>query len=109
MRQIIDRMESIPNPPEIIRQKLLELANELAFVSGKKQYGYLKKPLKELVDSIVDELEKLPEVAAYYAAWNGLRDTLEGYYKSCPGSIIHSRIKKSSVQSRTRSSRKRNV
>ena len=81
---IIDRMESIPNPPETIRQKLLELANELTSVSGKKQYGYLKKPLKELVDSIVDELETIPEVATYYAAWNGLRDTLEGYYKSTP-------------------------
>ena len=84
MRNIIDRMESIPNPPETIRQKLLELANELTSVSGKKQYGYLKKPLKELVDSIVDELETIPEVATYYAAWNGLRDTLEGYYKNRP-------------------------
>lgn len=84
MRQIVDHMESIQNPPEIIQQKLLELANELTSVSGKKQYGYLKKPLKELVDSIVDELETIPEVAAYYAAWNGLRDTLEGYYKSTP-------------------------
>lgn len=84
MRNIIDHMESIQNPPEMIQQKLLELANELASVSGKKQYAYLKKPLKEKVDSIVDELEALPEVAAYYAAWNGLRDTLEGYYKSTP-------------------------
>ena len=54
----------------------------MASVSGKKQYGYLKKPLKELVDSIVDELETMPEVAAYYSVWNGLRDTLEGYYKN---------------------------
>ena len=37
-----------------------------------------------MVDSIVDELEKLPEVAAYYSVWNGLRDTLEGYYKNRP-------------------------
>ena len=37
-----------------------------------------------MVDSIVDELEKLPEVAAYYAVWNGVRDTLEGYYKNRP-------------------------
>ena len=84
MRNIIDRMESISNPPEIIQQKLLELAAELRSVSGKKQYGYLKKPLKEMVDSIVDELETIPEVATYYAAWNGLRDTLEGYYKNRP-------------------------
>ena len=63
---------------------MLELALELRTVGGKKQYGYLKKPLKDMVDSIVDELEKLPEVAAYYAVWNGLRDTLEGYYKNRP-------------------------
>ncbi len=37
-----------------------------------------------MVDSIVDELEKMPEVAAYYSVWNDLRDTLEGYYKSKP-------------------------
>ena len=84
MRRIVDRLESVENPPGAIQQKLLELALELRTVSGKKQYGYLKKPLKDKVDSIVDELEKLHEVAAYYAVWNDLRDTLEGYYKNRP-------------------------
>ena len=82
MRKIVDRMESTAEPPASIQQKLLELAMELRTVSGKKQYAYLKKPLKDKVDEIVDELEKLPEVAAYYSVWNGLRDTLEGYYKN---------------------------
>ena len=62
----------------------MELALELRTVNGKKQHGYLKKPLKDKVDSIVEELENLPEVAAYYSVWDGLRDTLEGYYKSKP-------------------------
>ena len=84
MHDLVDRMESVSEPPASIQEKLLELALELRTVSGKKQYGYLKKPLKDMVDSIVDELEKLPEVAAYYAVWNGLRDTLEGYYKNRP-------------------------
>ena len=84
MRDLVDRMESVTDPPASIQKKLLELALELRTVSGKKQYAYLKKPLKEMVDSIVDELEKLPEVAAYYSVWNGLRDTLEGYYKNRP-------------------------
>ena len=84
MRRIVDQLETVENPPESIRQKLMELALELHTVNGKKQYGYLKKPLKDMVDSIVDELEKMPEVAAYYAVWNDLRDTLEGYYKSKP-------------------------
>ena len=84
MHDLVDRMESVSEPPASIQEKLLELALELHTVSGKKQYGYLKKPFKDMVDSIVDELEKLPEVAAYYAVWNGLRDTLEGYYKNRP-------------------------
>ena len=84
MRRIVDQLETIENPPELIQQKLLELALELRTATGKKQYGYLKKPLKDMVDSIVDELEKMPEVAAYYAVWNDLRDTLEGYYKAKP-------------------------
>ena len=84
MHDLVDRMESVSEPPASIQEKLLELALELRTVGGKKQYGYLKKPLKDMVDSIVDELEKLPEVAAYYSVWNGLRDTLEGYYKNRP-------------------------
>ena len=84
MHELVDRMESVSAQPASIQQKLLELALELRTTGGKKQYAYLKKPLKDKVDSIVDELEKLPEVAAYYAVWNGLRDTLEGYYKNRP-------------------------
>ena len=84
MRRIVDQLETVENPLESIRQKLMELALELRTVSGKKQYGYLKKPLKDMVDSIVDELENLPEVAAYCSVWNDLRDTLEGYYKNRP-------------------------
>ena len=84
MRRIVDQLETVENPSELIQEKLLELALELHTVNGKKQYGYFKKPLKEMVESIVDELENLPEVAAYYSVWNGLRDTLEGYYKNRP-------------------------
>ena len=84
MHELVDCMEAVSDPPASIQQKLLELALELCTTGGKKQYAYLKKPLKEMVDSIVDELEKLPEVAAYYSVWNGLRDTLEGYYKNRP-------------------------
>ena len=84
MHELVDRMESVSEPSASVQQKLLELALELHTVSGKKQYAYLKKPLKDKVDEIMDELEKLPEVAAYYSVWNGVRDTLEGYYKNRP-------------------------
>ena len=82
MHELVDCMEAVSEPPSSIQEKLLELALELRAAGGKKQYAYLKKSFKDMVDSIVDELEKLPEVAAYYAVWNGLRDTLEGYYKN---------------------------
>ena len=84
MHDLVDCMESVSEPPASIQEKLLELSVELRTVSGKKQYAYLKKSLKDKVDEIVDELEKLPEVAAYYSVWNGVRDTLEGYYKNRP-------------------------
>ena len=109
MHDLVDRMESVSEPPASIQEKLLELALELHTVSGKKQYAYLKKPLKDMVDFIVDELETLPEVAAYYSVWNGGRDTLEGYYKNRPGSTIRSRSRKNSARSRTPSFRKQNA
>jgi hypothetical protein len=56
----------------------------LGAVKGKRQYGYLPKDVKEIVDSIVDELARQPEVAACYGTWNELRDELERYYKDKP-------------------------
>jgi len=77
----IRQMEQVSGDDSAIVEKLLELAQQLESVQGKKVYGYLKKPLKSLVDSIVDELAKQPEVARCYDAWSTLRDELEGYYK----------------------------
>lgn len=84
MAGLIHAMESSTVHDPIIEEKLWELARGLESVSGKKQYGYLRKPLKALVDEIVAELEKVPEVARCYAVWNDLRDQLEGYYKTTP-------------------------
>lgn len=84
LRESLRQMENTACDDSIIAQKLLELSQQLDSVQGKKVYGYLKKPLKALVDSIVDELAKQPEVARCYDAWNQLRDDLEGYYKDSP-------------------------
>ena len=46
--------------------------------------GFLYAEKADRYLPIVDELEKLPRVAEYYAVWNDLRDTLEGYYKNRP-------------------------
>lgn len=84
MSTIISRMELSSLQSLSIEAKMQQLAQELKSVPGKKVYGYLNKPLKTLVDAIVDELATIPEVAAYYAVWNQLRDELEAYYRDTP-------------------------
>ena len=63
-------------------EKLMEhLAGRLRHTGGRKQYGYLKAPLKAVVDEIVDELAKDPYVAASYALWYELREDVLRTYK----------------------------
>lgn len=80
MRGLIYRMQHQLCESPIIEAKMSELVQALAVTTGKKQYGYLKKPVKQLVDAIVDELAKLPEVAECYEVWNQLHEELNGYY-----------------------------
>ena len=58
-----------------------ELAQHLKNVSGKKQYGYLKAPLKAVVDEIVDELAKDSRIASAYDLWYQLREEVLRTYK----------------------------
>ena len=43
-------------------------------------HGYLKKPLKQLVDTIVDMLAELPEVSECYEVWNQIHEELNECY-----------------------------
>ena len=52
----------------------------LETTTGKKQYGYLKKPLKQLVDTVVDALTELPEVSECYEVWNQIHEELNVCY-----------------------------
>lgn len=84
MGKLIREMASNLCDSPVIEQKMVMLSELLADAKGKKVYGYLKKPAKKLVDEVVDELAKLPEVAECYEVWNRLRDELECYYKDTP-------------------------
>ena len=81
LRGLIDQMRSgtLENPN--IERLMLDLAERLKTASGKKQYGYLKAPLKALVDGIIGELEKDPRVAAAYALWYQSREEVLRTYK----------------------------
>ena len=66
------------------RRALLELAAQLGAVKGKKSYGYLPKRLKNLVDKIVDEMERLPVVSKCYDHWLILQGKVDAYYHDKP-------------------------
>ena len=84
LRELVSTMESTICDSPVIELRMVQLANGLKDVTGKKVYGYLKKPLKAQVDAIVDELAKVPQVADCFETWNRLRDKLESYYKDSP-------------------------
>ena len=81
MKELIRQMLSgtLENPR--VEQLMGELAQRLKSTSGKKQYGYLKAPLKAIVDEIVDELAKDARVAAAFDLWYHLREEVLRTYR----------------------------
>ena len=61
-------------------KKLLDLSQKLDDVKGKKVYCYLSKPMKQLVDEVVDATGKLPTVNECYQRWWELQCQLNDYY-----------------------------
>ncbi len=82
MRELILRMEEGAADNPRIEELMTHLADRLRFTSGKKQYGYLKAPLKSVVDEIVDELARDPRVAQAYELWYEMREEVLRTYKN---------------------------
>ena len=61
-------------------QMIWNLSRQLGQVGGKKTYGYLPKPMKKLVDEIVDQMARLSTVDACYQTWWELQCQVEDYY-----------------------------
>ncbi|EOS57417.1 hypothetical protein C814_02530 [Anaerotruncus sp. G3(2012)] len=82
MKELIRQMLSgtLENPR--IEQLMGELAQRLKSTSGRKQYGYLKAPLKAVVDEIVDELAKDTHVSSAYDLWYQLREEVLRTYRN---------------------------
>lgn len=81
MEQLIRQIQDSTTANNRIEQLMEHLSKQLCRTSGKKQYGYLKAPLKAVVDAIVDELAKEPSVAAAYDLWYELREEVLRTYK----------------------------
>ena len=80
MREMISRMQHQICDSPIIEDNMRQLVQALETTTGKRQYGYLKKPLKQFVDTIVDALAELPEVSECYEVWNQIHEELNECY-----------------------------
>ena len=84
MLELVQTMrDSMCDHPDA-EQLVLELAAQLGTVKGKKSYGYLPKRLKNLVDEIVNEMERLPVVNKCYDHWLMLQGKVDSYYRDKP-------------------------
>lgn len=80
MKELARQMKAgICDSPEM--EPLIQtLVLQMDAVTGKKKYGYLQKKVKETVDRIVDEMEKLPMVDQCYQTWWELQCEIMDYY-----------------------------
>ena len=74
LEELIGRMQTGAVEDKRLGPLLEQLSERLSHTTGKKQYGYLKAPLKKLVDELVDKLAQIPQVGKAYALWYELRE-----------------------------------
>lgn len=84
MKELLGQLEQgvLVNPE--IERRICLLAGRLQKTKGKKVYGYLKADVKKLVDQIVDELAKEPEVGKLYQTWGEWNNHILQFYSNNP-------------------------
>lgn len=87
-RELILQMQNGTLHNERIEQLIAHLADRLQYISGKKQYGYLKPELKNTVDEIVDELARDERIAKAYRSWWELKSRIENTYIDTPNEML---------------------
>lgn len=61
--------------------QIIELKGILDKTSGKLQYGYLNKEMKDKVDRIVERISMFPEIDALYSIWKEKREVIHQTYQ----------------------------
>ena len=80
MLELVKAMQEMTCIHPEAERMIWNLSRQLGQVGGKKTYGYLPKPMKKLVDEIVDQMARLPTVDACYQTWWELQCQVEDYY-----------------------------
>lgn len=76
IEEIISKINSgIYDNPKL-EERLLNLADRLSKISGKKVFGYLKADAKSIIDSIVDEIAADERISALYDLWYEQRESV---------------------------------
>lgn len=71
-----------------LERLLRELSAQLQKATGKKVYGYLPQPARNLVNNIVDELAKDDRLSQLYSLWYDQRDAvIRTYQDKIPDSL----------------------
>lgn len=65
-----------------IEDKLKLLSKELGSINGKHQYGYLPKPMKKIVDEIVNDVSNEPSIQKLFDLWYQQRQEVLNTYSS---------------------------
>lgn len=81
MKTWIDEIRAGTLKSSEIETSMMQLSKRLQNTGGKKVYGYLKRDVKDLVDHIVDELEKDDRVSALYREWGLWQDEIVKTYR----------------------------
>ena len=84
LRKLLTQMQGDTLRNEKIEELITYLAECLKHTTGKKQYGYLKAEIKNVVDEIVDELAKDERVAKAYTLWQKAKGQIENIYTETP-------------------------
>ena len=69
LQEIIEQINSGTFENERVEQLLVELAQRMENHKGKAVYGFLNNKMKNLVDTIVDEIASDERIAALYELW----------------------------------------
>ncbi len=85
MAEVIEKINTGTYDNPAVEAMLVKLADRLSKTGGKKVYGYLKADVKDLIDSIVDELAKDERLAFLYDLWYEKREAvIQTYTKELP-------------------------
>ena len=85
---IVSQINSGDYDNPTVEKLLRQLSDKLSRVSGKKQYGYLKADVKDIVDNIIIELSKDERIAKLYDIWYDHREeVLRTYTNTLPKRI----------------------